>query len=333
MDLTLTTQQDELRGHMRAFFSRVSSWDVVRSAEPLGFACSVWRDVAEVGLAGMCLDESVGGGGSALLEAALVIEEAGRCAAPAPLVEHIVASRLATRSEGLRPSELEGLAAGALRATIALSPPVDGTWRWVPGGAVAHVVFGEADGALVTHRDTPPMDGPRNHACAPLAHRRAVGTSTTDDSHLAIARDEWRALAASLLVGVASRALDLGVAYAKERVQFGRPIGAFQALQHGLADLVAPLDGARLLTAEAAWACDHQPDDRSRLAAMAFLAATDVARKTTSVALHYHGGYGVMQEYDIQLLFRRARGWSLVLGDPEVELQRLANVLFGPRRA
>jgi alkylation response protein AidB-like acyl-CoA dehydrogenase len=329
VNLTLTAQQDELRGHMRALFERTSSWEVVRAAEPLGYDADVWRDVAGVGLAGMCLDESVGGGGSALLEAALVIEEAGRCAAPVPLAEHIVASRLAARAEVVSTSELEALAVGALRATVALWPAVNGTWRWVPGGAVADVVFGEADGGLIAHRGTPPMAGPRNHACAPLADRSAVGTWMEDDWRLAIARDEWRVLTAALLVGVASRSLDLGVAYAKERVQFGRPIGSFQALQHGLADLVAPLDGARLLTAEAAWACDHQPDERPRLAAMAYLAATEISRRSTAVALHYHGGYGVMQEYDIQLLFRRARGWSLVLGDPDGELQRLGDHLFG----
>jgi alkylation response protein AidB-like acyl-CoA dehydrogenase len=62
---------------------------------------------------------------------------------------------------------------------------------------------------------------------------------------------------------------------------------------------------------------------------MAYLAATEISRRSTAVALHYHGGDGVMQEYDIQLLFRRARGWSLVLGDPDGELQRLGDHLFG----
>jgi alkylation response protein AidB-like acyl-CoA dehydrogenase len=104
-------------------------------------------------------------------------------------------------------------------------------------------------------------------------------------------------------------------------------------VQHGLAELVGPLDGARLLAAKAAWACDHQPDRRGRLASTAFLAAADIAERCTYAALHYHGGYGVTLEYDIQLLYRRARGWSLVLDDPERELAHLADHIFGPVQA
>lgn len=102
-------------------------------------------------------------------------------------------------------------------------------------------------------------------------------------------------------------------------------------MQQGLADLVAPLDGVGLLTARAAWTDDEgDADEAARLTSMAFLAATDVARNTTYRALHYHGGYGVTLEYDIQLHYRRARGWPLVLGDPDEEYLALADRLFGP---
>jgi alkylation response protein AidB-like acyl-CoA dehydrogenase len=138
------------------------------------------------------------------------------------------------------------------------------------------------------------------------------------------------------LVGIAGAALDLGVEYAKARYQFGVPIGSFQAVQHGLADLPGMIDGARLLTHKAAWAervgpldiDDNSVEDQVALAAMAFVFASDVAAQATDRALHYHGGYGFAREYDIQLFYRRARGWSLVLDDPALECRRLADRIF-----
>jgi alkylation response protein AidB-like acyl-CoA dehydrogenase len=148
-------------------------------------------------------------------------------------------------------------------------------------------------------------------------------------SALEHAIDEWRALAASALVGVAQGAFDLGLAYAKERQQFGRPIGAFQAIQHGLAEVAVALDGARLLARKAAWAFETAPDDAPRLARMAWLFCGEVAQTAAMRSLHYHGGYGFSTEYDIQLYFRRSKGWVLALDDPAREYQGLADLMYG----
>jgi alkylation response protein AidB-like acyl-CoA dehydrogenase len=125
------------------------------------------------------------------------------------------------------------------------------------------------------------------------------------------------------------------------RYQFGVPIGSFQAVQHGLADLPALIDGARLLTHKAAWAGDEPGPgvcdvddctitDFDSLAGMAFVFAAETATRATDRSLHFHGGYGFSEEYDIQLYYRRARGWALVLDDPSRECLRLADRLFGP---
>jgi alkylation response protein AidB-like acyl-CoA dehydrogenase len=154
---------------------------------------------------------------------------------------------------------------------------------------------------------------------------------------------EWQVLTASALVGVAAAALDLGVDYAKSRLQFGVPIGSFQAVQHGLAELPGMIDGARLLTHKAAWASSLEGPgttdvdrgditDFAALASMAFVFAGDTAAYATDRSLHYHGGYGFSEEYDIQLYYRRARGWALVLDDPARECLRLADLLFGPAK-
>jgi alkylation response protein AidB-like acyl-CoA dehydrogenase len=133
------------------------------------------------------------------------------------------------------------------------------------------------------------------------------------------------------------------VQYVMERQQFGVPIGSFQAVQHGLADLPVLVDGGRMLAHKAAWAAGLGPADAGlidvdrndysdvpTLAAMAFVFAGDAAATATHRSLHYHGGYGFAEEYDIQLYYRRARGWRLVAGDPADECLALAERIFGP---
>jgi alkylation response protein AidB-like acyl-CoA dehydrogenase len=144
------------------------------------------------------------------------------------------------------------------------------------------------------------------------------------------ARDEWRVLTSGALVGLGTAALGLGVGYAKERHQFGVPIGSFQSIARDLADVATLIDGARLLARQAAWARAEDDQDFHSLAGMAFLFATRAARRASNVALHVHGGYGFTLEYDIQLYYRRAQAWPLAFGDPQLGVAQLADALFGP---
>jgi hypothetical protein len=197
--------------------------------------------------------------------------------------------------------------------------------------------------------DVPASESDADHAAGedatPLSQTPrppGVAASESDadaDRAFEAALVEWQLLTAAALVGIASTALDLGVAYATERHQFGVPIGSFQAVQHALADLPGRIDGARLLVHQAAWALDGGGDgvvdigdehieDGATLAAMAFLFASDTASDATARSLHVHGGYGFSEEYDIQLLYRRARGWPLVAGDLGTHYQRLADRLL-----
>jgi alkylation response protein AidB-like acyl-CoA dehydrogenase len=137
-------------------------------------------------------------------------------------------------------------------------------------------------------------------------------------------------LTAGALVGLAGAALELGVEYAKQRQQFGVPIGSFQALAHRLADVATAVEGAQLLVREAAWAVDEDEPDAIALARMAFLFAARAAQDTSATALHVHGGYGFTLEYDVQLYLRRAKAWPLALGDPRRGALHLADALFGP---
>ena len=177
-----------------------------------------------------------------------------------------------------------------------------------------------------------------NSAGLPLADRRIDDGVLLASGHGGAALhdravDEWKLLMASMLVGLSQAALDLGVAYVCERHQFGVPIGTFQAIQHGLAELPGPLSGARLLVRRGAWRIDHDDPGSGVDAAMAFLFASELARTLTARVLHFYGGYGVMEEHDIGLYYRRARGWPAQLGDPTEEADRLATTLYGPAKA
>ncbi|MDQ2648985.1 MAG: acyl-CoA dehydrogenase, partial [Actinomycetota bacterium] len=123
--------------------------------------------------------------------------------------------------------------------------------------------------------------------------------------------------------------LELGADYAKERIAWGVPIGTFQGVSHPLADSAAALDGARLLAYEAAWADDAEPARFGELAAMAFGFAYEAARDATYRSLHFHGGYGFMMEYDVQLYYRRARAWATVFGEADVAFRRVADKRYG----
>jgi alkylation response protein AidB-like acyl-CoA dehydrogenase len=146
------------------------------------------------------------------------------------------------------------------------------------------------------------------------------------------ALDEVRVLRAASLVGLASEAIDMGAAYARERRAFGVPIGTYQAVAHPLADALVAKDGAQLLVWKACWAHDHQHPDAAALSAMAFVFAAETAYAAAQHSLHIHGGYGYMTEYDIQLYYRRAKAWVTAFADPRRELQIVADRRFGRSR-
>jgi alkylation response protein AidB-like acyl-CoA dehydrogenase len=335
----LRETQLAVRDVARSVFAREATLADARRAEPLGFDDRLWRSLRDVGVPALGLTSS----GVGLGDLVMLAEESGRSIASAPVIEHVVAVRAIEKLTG---SVSDDIADGAAIATLALHASHASTWRLVPAGAVAQVVLGVHEGSTVVVRNSPPFVAPRNHASSPLADRRVDGSTTTigNAGDLARALTEWQLLTAAALVGMSTTALDLAVDYVSERQQFGAPIGSFQAVQHALADLPGLIDGARLAVHEAAWAldtgraahstidlADDDIDDGATLASMAFLFAVDTAWTATDRCLHVHGGYGFAEEYDIQLLYRRARGWPLVAGDLGSHYRRLADRLLGHR--
>lgn len=271
----------------------------------------------------MAVAEESGGWGASLLDLALVAEQHGRFLGSAPLLEAQVAARLLARADGAAGrSLLESLLPGGSLVTLALHPPRGGALLMVPSGAVADtVVYVEGD-RLLSHA----VDGNRttvsNLGSMPVADVEVGTGGTLLASGPAVgpwferARDEWMVLMANALAGMGARSIEIGVEYVKERQAFGAPIGSFQSVAHGLADAATAVDGGALLAREAAWAASEEPGRAAELAALACAFNAEAAREASYRSLHYHGGYGFMLEFDIQLFFRRAKAWPAQFGEP-----------------
>lgn len=326
-DYSLSDEQQALQGSFRIFFEKRCGSDRVRAAEPTGFDEAFWDDFQELRPIAMGLTESAGGDGAGLVELALVAEELGRCAAPVPFIEVMVAARALART-GADDLLARVRDDGAI-VTVALS---GGARRLVPAGSIAeavlakegsHVVLVEAGGRRPEHVP--------NLASAPLAWwELASGIQIAPAQAFDQIELEWRLLTAAALVGLGQTALDLGVQYAKDRNAFGVPIGSFQAIAHPLADAASAVAGARQLVWKAAWFAEHEPHTVGALGISAFLNAAAAAEQAGAVALHTQGGFGFTLESDVQLHYRRAKGWALVGGDRRSLLREVADITLGP---
>jgi 3-oxochol-4-en-24-oyl-CoA dehydrogenase len=334
MDLSLSPDQTALRDAVARLYAKESHTARVREAESAadGVDRPLWRALVQMGLPTMGVPEASGGGGGSLVDLAVVAEQHGAHLAPAPLLDTMVAARLLARAADAGAADagaLVGRLGDGEVAALAPRPARDHVARLVPAGAAATVVVGLDGDRLVVATPTEPAERrPTMHGgpAADVDLSGAAVLASGDEARRLYdgAVDEWRVLAATAQAGLARAALDIGVAYVKERHQFGVPIGSFQSIQHRLADVHTAVDGARLLAYEAAWAADTGEPRAAALAAQAAWFCGQAADDAAGASLHYHGGYGFMEEYDIQLYVRRAKAWRLLLGDPRRELQTVA---------
>jgi alkylation response protein AidB-like acyl-CoA dehydrogenase len=336
VDLSLSAEQRQLVDSFAAMYARESTSERVRAAEPSGFDPRLWTALVETGAVDMAVGEEAGGWGASELELALIAEQFGRAVASAPVIEAQVAARLLGGCGAAGATLLRQALAGDKLVTFAPRIVRTGMLGLVPAGAVADAVVAMADERLVAL----PLGANRrpveNLGSLPLADI-TVGDDDVillaegDDARrrFSDALDLWLTLTAAALGGAAKKAVDLGVEYAKQRHAFGVPIGSFQAVSHPLADSATAADGALLLALEAACAFVDEPNRSKELAAMAFAFAYETARDATQRSLHIHGGYGFGMEGDIQLYYRRVRGWAMVYGEPAVALDRVADARYG----
>jgi alkylation response protein AidB-like acyl-CoA dehydrogenase len=253
--------------------------------------------------------EELGGAGGELADAAVVLEELGRALAPTPLLGTTLAELALLSADPPDADALETLAEGTAIGTVVFDP------GFVINGAVADIVVatdGETLRRWTEFTATPvaTMDPTR-----PLARLEPQDTADIGaDPGLA---DTAAILVAAEQIGAAARCLDLTVEYAKDRVQFGRPIGSFQALKHRMADLYVAVQSARAVVNEAV------TDPSTTSAALARFSASEAFSKVAAEAVQIHGGIAITWEHDIQLYFKRAHGSAQLLGPPREHLRRL----------
>lgn len=337
-DYSLSEEQEAVQSSFGALLARASPIEKVRAAEPFGFDAELWEQLNEMRAIAMAVPEASGGDGADLVALCVVAEQIGRYLAPAPFVEAVSAARLLARAGSAAAAELEAVLSGRAMVTLALHPVTSAADQLVPAGAIADHVVALVDDQLVCAPRTEGWDRADNHGRTPLARLPAVAFENAkviqsgEDARLTFAQGiaEWKLLTGAALIGIGEGANSIGVEYAKVRSAFGSPIGAFQAVSHQLVDAAMAVAAGRRLLFKAAWFAEHEAHAGRHLIPMAYLHAERASLLAATVAVHVLGGVGFTVDGDAQLFFRRAKGWSLVGGDPNREIHLIADLLFGP---
>ncbi len=367
MDFTFSSDQDALRASVRGFLADHAAGPYMRAMaeDHRGFTDEQWAQVVELGWTGLLVPEGQGGLGLGLVDAVVVLEEMGRLPYPGPYFSSAILATLAARGLG-ETDLLVGLAAGTARGTVALEElghgdPVQRVRTrarrkgadWVLTGLKPLVLDGHtADWVIVVARTEDGLGSFLVEGAA-LAAAGAVEHVPTLDPLRAAARIElhetvgrpigpsgdqgaiWRrvvddaavALCAEM-VGCCEAALELGVAYAQVRVQFGRPIAKFQAIRHKAVDMLHHLELARVGTHYAAWTSDADDDAREKASAMAKGYLGEAAVFVTAEDIQIHGGVGFTWDCDAHFYYKRAKQNDLMLGYQGWQRQRLADLLL-----
>jgi alkylation response protein AidB-like acyl-CoA dehydrogenase len=351
MNFDLNEDQEALRDGARELLDGLAAPEQVRVVVEAngGYDERLWGAMVEQGWAAIALAEELGGLGFGPVEATVLLEEIGRHAAPAPFASTVLA--IEALAAGGAVEDAARLAAGDAIGCVAWSRAPGAVtaegrgeaWTlhgrpepvlFAPSAAVAVVLAEAADGPAVLAVD---LDAVGRPAAEPAMDRtRELGWLVFDgtparylggEDAAAELVDRGATYAAAEMLGGASRALDLAVEYAKDRVQFGRAIGSFQAIKHRCADMLVDVEGMRSTTYWAAWCISADDPERSVAASTAKIWGGDASKRVMASALQVHGGIGFTWEHDLHLFLKRAQLDQLAFGDASFHRERLAALL------
>jgi len=367
MNFTFTDEQEELRRTMRRFLEDKSpSTEVRRLMETAeGYDEAVWKQMAaELGLQGLHIPEEYGGQGFSFVELGIVLEEMGRALLCAPFFSSVCLAANAILDAGTdeqKKTLLPGIASGETIAALAIAEPsgrwdaagiettatpdgdgwrLNGTKRFVvdghtaslfvvaarsPKGIGLFVAEGGADG--LTREALPTLDQTRKQAALELHNVRATALGDPAAAPLERLLDHIAVCLSAEIVGGAQRALDMAVDYAKNRIQFGRPIGQFQAIKHKCADMLLQVESAKTAAYYAMWIAARDDDELRIVAPLAKAFASEAFFFAASENIQVHGGIGFTWEHDAHLYFKRAKSSELLFGDPVYHRELLATRL------
>ena len=311
-----------------------------------GFTDEQWSQLSELGWPGIFVSEDNGGQGLGMVELIILQEELGYALAPTPFFSNACAGLVlqAAGSDAQRERWLGPLAAGELRGTLALVddtnpvtnqdgrlsgakiavPDVAAAEFMVVAAGQAHYLVQAGAGGLTVEPQAG-VDGTRKLFRLSFEGVEAEPLTEADGS----IEQAYAAIAATLAAestGVAQRAMEMAVAYAKDRKQFDRPIGAYQAVSHRCAQMLLEVEGARSATYYAAWALDHESESAPLAASMAKAYASEAGWRVASSALQVHGGIGFTWEHDLHFFLKRAKANAHAFGDARWHRSRVAEL-------
>jgi len=365
MYFDLTDEQQAIKSTAHDFLASRFKSERLReiSASDDGFDESGWKEMAELGWAGLALPEEWGGQGLGIVDLAVLFEEMGYVCAPSPLLSNTIAGLAiaAGGSDEQKERWLAPLAAGDLRGTpalidaggpaepmkFAMKAAADGDGVVLSGvktlvmdaasadfflvataDGARHVVEKGAEGVTVTPEDS--IDLTRRLSSVRLENVRVAAENTlpgAPEDYRPVFRRACVALAAES-TGVAQRALDMSVEYAKDRQQFGRPIGAYQAVSHRCAQMLLETENSRSAVYGAAWAADAEPESLPLASSMAKAYASDAGWRVPDAAIQVHGGIGFTWEHDLHFFLKRGRANAASLGDAKWHRERVADAVL-----
>lgn len=325
MNFDFTSDQHEIKRTARDLLASRSPLAKVReAAEAHTYDDGLWKELVELGWPGIAIAEEHGGQGLGAVELAILAEELGYAVAASPFLATVMAAEAigAGGTPEQRAKWLPGLASGEITGALGevggLVPDAD--------AAAVIVLVGDDGAARVVARedaDVTPVD-----AIDPTRRAARVAADSGDPlPDPAVAVDRATVAVAAELVGVAQRALEMTLAYVKERKQFDTPVGAYQAVSHRCAQMLKDTEGARSATYFAAWAAGAEPERLPEAAALAKAAASDGARDVAASAIQAHGGIGFTWEADVHWLYKRAQVDAALLGTSGRHRRRLAALL------
>ena len=284
-----------------------------------------WKEMCELGWPGIFIPEDHGGQELGTVELVILMEELGYSLAPVPFMSNAATGLLLLHSgtDEQRQRWLPGIASGEARGALGIAR--DGEAALVPDAEGAEViVLLEGDSGTVveaSNADIEPLD--TIDATRRFARVRADGGEALAGSNCPGGDRVATAIAAEI-TGVAQRAMEMAVDYARERKQFDRPIGAYQAVSHACADMLLQVEGARSASYYAAWTAESEPETLPLASAMAKAWASDAGWKVTASALQVHGGIGFTWEHDLHFFLKRAKVDGILFGSAREHRERVA---------
>jgi alkylation response protein AidB-like acyl-CoA dehydrogenase len=325
MNFDFTDDQHEIKRTARDLLASRSAFEKVRAAaESKSYDAALWTELVELGWPGIAIAEEHGGQGLGTVELAILCEELGYAVAASPFLPTVMAAAAiqaaGTDEQKSRwlPALASGDATGALGDADGLVPDAD-------AAAVIVLVGDDGTARVLARRDadvtTVDSIDPTRRAARVAGEGEALGGDSAE------AVDRATVAVAAELVGVSQRALEMTIAYVKERRQFDTPVGAYQAVSHKCAQMLKDTEGARSATYFAAWAADADTARLAEAASLAKAAASDGARDVTASAIQAHGGIGFTWEADVHWLYKRAQVGAALLGGSGVHRARLARIL------